>query len=62
MYADRQTDRQAYIHAHVSSSAVPLVWGSLRLAPIMFIWSYRLTLRHFLVAHSYSIVEDPPMY
>ena len=34
MAANRQTDRHTYVHTHVRN-AVTLVWGSLRLAPIM---------------------------
>ena len=30
-----QTDRQTYLHTHMHN-AVTLVWGSLRLAPIMY--------------------------
>ena len=33
MAADRQTDKQTDIHT-TSATAVTLVWGSLRLAPI----------------------------
>ena len=34
VYGRKQTDRQTYIHTHVRN-AVTLVWGSLRLAPMM---------------------------
>ena len=39
MAANRQTDRHTYIHTHVRN-AVTLVWGSLRLAPIMVLIAY----------------------
>ena len=47
--------KQASIHTHFRN-AVMLVWGSLRLTPKMYLYSYQC----FLFQYSYSFFTDVP--